>query len=132
MNYDEFLRRVPKAELHCHVEGSIRPETAFDLARKNRVELPAANPDGLYRFEGFGEFAEIAVAVSSTLIDRDDFARIAFESLEDGVELGNLRYRESSSRRRCTRAAASPTPRSSTASARGSGRRSGGLAFAVG
>lgn len=94
MNYDEFLRRVPKAELHCHVEGSIRPETAFDLARKNRVELPAANPDGLYRFEGFGEFAEIAVAVSSTLVDRDDFARIAFESLEDGVELGNLRYRE--------------------------------------
>jgi len=94
MNYDEFLRRVPKAELHCHVEGSIDPETAFDLARRNGVELPAAEPASLYRFEDFGEFAEIAVAVSSTLVDRDDFARIAFESLEAGVKLGNLRYRE--------------------------------------
>lgn len=94
MDYDEFLRRVPKAELHCHVEGSVRPETAFELASRNKVELPAKDPGELYRFEGFGEFAKIAVAVSSTLVDRDDFARIAFESLEDGVELGNLRYRE--------------------------------------
>ena len=32
--------------------------------------------------------------VSSTLIDREDFARVAYESLEDGVKLGNLKYRE--------------------------------------
>lgn len=94
MNFDEYLRRVPKVELHCHFEGTVRPATFADLARKHGVRLSDENPDRLYDYNSIYEFLVIFAQVSSTLIDREDFARAAFESIEDGVKLGNLKYRE--------------------------------------
>ncbi len=94
MDYQEYLRRVPKVELHCHFEGTVRAATFAGLARKHGVELPAQDVDKLYDYESIYEFLTIFGMVSSTLRDREDFARAAFESLEDGVKLGNLRYRE--------------------------------------
>ncbi len=94
MDYQEYLRRVPKVELHCHFEGTVRAATFADLARKHGVELPAQDVDKLYDYESIYEFLTIFGMVSSTLRDREDFARAAFESLEDGVKLGNLRYRD--------------------------------------
>ena len=47
MRYEEFLHRLPKVELHCHLIGSMRPETGADLARKHGVELPH-DPEYLY------------------------------------------------------------------------------------
>ncbi len=94
MNYDEFLRRVPKVELHCHFEGTVRPATFADLARKHAVALPTDDVDRLYDYDSIYEFLKIFAMVSSTLIDQEDFARAAYESIEDGVKLGNLRYRE--------------------------------------
>ncbi len=94
MDYDEFLRRVPKAELHCHFEGTVRPRTFAELAAKHGVELPTADVDKLYDYESIYEFLVIFAMVSSTLIDQEDFARACYESIEDGVKLGNLRYRE--------------------------------------
>ncbi len=92
--YDEFLRRVPKVELHCHFEGTVRPGTFADLARKHGVSLPTDDVDRLYDYDSIYEFLKIFAMVSSTLIDQEDFARAAYESIEDGVKLGNLRYRE--------------------------------------
>jgi adenosine deaminase len=40
------------------------------------------------------DFLEVFDLVAAALIDRDDFSRVAYETLEDGVRLGNLRYRE--------------------------------------
>lgn len=94
MNFDEYLRRVPKVELHCHFEGTVRPTTFAELARKHGIELPATEPERLYDYSSIYEFLTIFGQVSSTLIDRDDFTRVAFESIEDGVRLGNLKYRE--------------------------------------
>jgi adenosine deaminase len=94
MNWDEYLRRVPKVELHCHFEGTIRAATFADLAGKHGVQLAKDDPDQLYDYSSIYEFLEIFGQVSSTLIDREDFARTAFESIEDGVKLGNLKYRE--------------------------------------
>ena len=40
MDYAEYLRRLPKVELHCHVEGTLRPQTVADLASKHDIALP--------------------------------------------------------------------------------------------
>lgn len=85
---------MPKVELHCHFEGTVRPETFADLARKHGVALPTDDVDRLYDYDSIYEFLEIFGIVSSTLIDAEDFARVAFESLQDGARLGNLVYRE--------------------------------------
>lgn len=94
MDYEEYLLRVPKVELHCHVEGTLRPETVGELAAKHDLALPTDDIEKIYDYETIYEFLEIFRLVNSTVIDRDDFARIAYESLEDGVRAGNLKYRE--------------------------------------
>jgi adenosine deaminase len=94
MDYTEYLRRLPKVELHCHVEGTLRPTTVAELARKHDIELPTADVDRIYDYETIYEFLQIFRMVNSTVITRDDFARVAYESLQDGVDLGNLKYRE--------------------------------------
>jgi adenosine deaminase len=94
MDYEEYLRRLPKVELHCHVEGTLRPATVVDLARKHDIALPTDDVDRIYDYATIYEFLEIFRLVNSTVVDRDDFARVAYESLEDGVKLGNLKYRE--------------------------------------
>ncbi|WP_007509586.1 adenosine deaminase [Pseudofrankia saprophytica] len=94
MDYPEYLRSVPKVELHCHFEGTVRAATFADLARRHDVALPTDEVARLYDYDTIYEFLKIFGMVSSTLIDRADFARCAYESLEDGVKLGNLRYRE--------------------------------------
>jgi adenosine deaminase len=91
---DEFLRSIPKVELHCHIEGSVRAATFADQAKKHGVALPKDEVDELYDYETIYEFLVIFGMVSSTLIDQDDFARVAYEAMEDGHRLGNLRYRE--------------------------------------
>ena len=94
MDYDDFLRRVPKVELHCHFEGTVRAATAADLARKHDIALPTDDVEKLYDYDSIYEFLKIFALVSSTLIDQEDFARASYESIEDGVKLGNLKYRE--------------------------------------
>lgn len=94
ISYEEYLRSVPKVELHCHLEGTVRPATFADQARKHGISLPTTEVDRLYDYDTIYEFLEIFAMVSSTLIDREDFARVAYETLEDGVRLGGLRYRE--------------------------------------
>jgi adenosine deaminase len=94
MEYTEYLRRLPKVELHCHVEGTLRPRTVAALARQHDIELPTTDVDRIYEYETIYEFLQIFRLVNSTVITQGDFARVAYESLQDGVQLGNLKYRE--------------------------------------
>ena len=84
---------IPKVELHCHVEGTVRPETVVELAKKAGRPLPAERPEDLYRYDSLDSFLAIFWLVQETLVTPDDWARIAYESLLDGAAHG-LRYRE--------------------------------------
>jgi aminodeoxyfutalosine deaminase len=85
---EQFIRQMPKVELHLHLEGSIRPATLLALARRHGVELPANDVEGLarwYRFRDFPHFVEIYLAICSCLRDGADFARITRELGETAV-----------------------------------------------
>jgi adenosine deaminase len=89
----ELARRLPKVELHCHLEGSIRPETVADLARTNGVPLAVEDPTELYRFSNLTEFLDVFAIICASLRTADDFRRITYEALEDACAAG-IRYRE--------------------------------------
>jgi adenosine deaminase len=84
---------IPKVELHCHVEGTVRPSTVVELARKHGRSLPREDPIELYRFDSLNGFLEVFWLVQALIGDRDDWARVAYESLVDAAPHG-LRYRE--------------------------------------
>jgi adenosine deaminase len=85
--------QIPKVELHCHVEGTVRPTTVLELAAKAGRPLPVEDPTDLYRYSSLDSFLSVFWLVQETLVSRDDWARIAYESLIDGSVHG-LRYRE--------------------------------------
>jgi adenosine deaminase len=85
--------RSPKVELHCHVEGTVRSATVLDLARKAGRSLPVDDPEQLYRYDSLDSFLAIFWLIQELLVTRDDWARIAHESLVDAAGHG-LRYRE--------------------------------------
>ncbi|PZR61536.1 MAG: adenosine deaminase [Chloroflexi bacterium] len=89
----DLFDAIPKVELHCHVEGTVRAATVLELARKNGRPLPTTDPTELYRYHSLDSFLEIFWLVQSLIADRADWARVAHESLLDGAEHG-LRYRE--------------------------------------
>ena len=96
MSLVDFVREMPKVELHVHLEGSIRPDTLLALAARNGVDLPAHNIEELhefYRFVDFHHFIQVYLAVSRCLHTVDDFALVAYEFGAD-MALQNIRYAE--------------------------------------
>jgi adenosine deaminase len=88
-----LARRLPKVELHCHLEGSARPSTVVELARRNGVKLPVDDPTELFHFSNLTEFLDVYWIVCSSLRTADDLRRITYESLQDASASG-VRYRE--------------------------------------
>lgn len=77
-----YLRDVPKAELHVHLEGSIQPATLLALAKRNGVELPVRTVEEMqqwFKYRDFNHFIEIYFAISSCLKTSDDYELIAYE-----------------------------------------------------
>ena len=80
MDLDTFLAGLPKAELHLHIEGSLEPEMAFALARRNRVSLPFATVESLraaYDFASLQDFLDIYYQGASVLLTEEDFRDLA-------------------------------------------------------
>jgi len=76
----EFVRALPKAELHVHLEGTIDATTLLALAERHGIEPPADDEDGIndwYRFDGFPAFLERYLTVVSMLRYPEDFAFVA-------------------------------------------------------
>jgi adenosine deaminase len=71
-----FIRKIPKAELHIHLEGSLEPELMFTIAERNGVELPfhsVAEVRRAYRFSNLQSFLDIYYEGMSVLLHERDF-----------------------------------------------------------
>jgi adenosine deaminase/aminodeoxyfutalosine deaminase len=69
----DFIRRLPKAELHLHLEGTITPATLTELsARHDARPMTTAEAEALYRFTGFTGFINSFKAVTRRLIGPED------------------------------------------------------------
>ena len=78
----DFLRAMPKAELHIHIEGSLEPELIFAMAKRNNVALAYPDVESLraaYAFSDLQSFLDIYYAGASVLLtEADFFAGISF------------------------------------------------------
>ena len=83
--------KYPKIELHVHLEGTVRPETLLEIARRNGYALPVDSVEGvraLYEYSDFGHFIEVFVLTSGALGPAEDFRQIVVEYAEEAHRHG--------------------------------------------
>jgi aminodeoxyfutalosine deaminase len=82
---------LPKIELHVHLEGSIRPATLLEIARRNGESLPADSVEGLeklYEFTDFAHFIEVWILTTNCLRTGDDFRRVVVDYAAEAAGFG--------------------------------------------
>ena len=89
---EEFIRRLPKAELHLHIEGTLEPQMMFDFASRNGYELPYANVESVaaaYKFKNLQSFLDIYYQGAAVLQTPQDFYELTMAYFDraaaDGV-----------------------------------------------
>ncbi|MGW6697437.1 adenosine deaminase family protein [Nocardia sp. NPDC055049] len=93
MHFDQFLREVPKAELHCHFSGTVRHSTLVELARRNGFVLPPSLEQA-YSFTNFEELIDMIRVATQVFRTEEDFAQAAYEAMADGLADANVVHRE--------------------------------------
>ncbi|HTW60344.1 MAG TPA: adenosine deaminase [Terracidiphilus sp.] len=79
----DFIRRLPKAELHLHLEGTILPSTLVELSRRHDARpLTPAEAEALYEFTDFTGFIESFKAVTRLLTGPEDYELAAWRMME--------------------------------------------------
>jgi adenosine deaminase len=95
----ELIRRLPKTDLHVHLDGSLRLATLVELARERRVALPSETPEGLEelvfrpRYRSLAEYLEGFRYTVAVLQDEEALERTAYELAQDCQQEG-VRYLE--------------------------------------
>ncbi|MDQ7066035.1 MAG: adenosine deaminase [candidate division KSB1 bacterium] len=96
----DFLFQLPKTDLHVHLDGSLRPETVADLARKQNVDLPSYEPKDVEKLltvqgkvDNLGKYIEKFDITLSVLQTEEALRRTAYELAEDAAA-ENIRYME--------------------------------------
>ena len=80
MDLDDYLRALPKAELHLHIEGTLEPELMFALAARNGVALPWPSVEATraaYAFDDLQSFLDLYYAGAAALLHAEDFFELA-------------------------------------------------------
>jgi len=93
---DALIKRLPKCELHIHIEGSLEPELMFALARRNGIKLPYASVDAVrqaYQFRQLQDFLDIYYQGMSVLVTEQDFYDLAWAYLKRARD-DNVRHVE--------------------------------------
>ena len=96
MNLKDLITRIPKAELHLHIEGTLEPELMMALARRNRVSIPYGSVDEIrsaYEFSDLQSFLDIYYAGAQVLIAEQDFYDLTWAYLERAAA-DNVRHVE--------------------------------------
>jgi adenosine deaminase/aminodeoxyfutalosine deaminase len=84
-----FIQRLPKAELHLHLEGTVAPSTLVELSRRHDPSpLTLAQAEGIYHFTDFTGFIEAFKAVTRQLIGPDDYELVAWRMMQRLSEQG--------------------------------------------
>ena len=76
MKITDYIKKIPKAELHLHIEGSFEPELMFEIAQRNKVEIPYQSVEEVkkaYQFSCLQDFLDIYYAGASVLLYEKDF-----------------------------------------------------------
>ncbi|MEE8456514.1 MAG: adenosine deaminase [Acidimicrobiia bacterium] len=97
MDLASFVRRLPKAELHVHIEGTLEPEMMFELAQRNGIDLPYASVEEIseaYDFNDLDSFLDVYYQGAAVLVTEQDFYDLMAAYLEranrDGVRRAEI------------------------------------------
>ncbi len=97
MDTTSFIRSLPKAELHLHIEGTLEPEMMVDLAARNGIDLPFATVDEVraaYEFSDLQSFLDIYYQGAAVLVTEEDFYDLMLAYLvraaDDGVRRAEI------------------------------------------
>ena len=96
MSLNELIRRIPKAELHIHIEGSLEPELMFEIARRNGITLRYRSVDALrraYQFTDLQSFLDIYYEGAAVLRRERDFNEMTLAYLRRAAT-DNVRHAE--------------------------------------
>jgi len=80
-----FIKNIPKAELHVHIEGTFEPELMFKIAKRNNIKIPYKTVEDIknaYNFSNLQDFLDIYYAGASVLITEKDFYDLTWAYLE--------------------------------------------------
>ena len=83
----------PKIELHVHLEGTVRPETLLEIARRNEYALPTDTVEGLsrlYEFRDFAHFIDVWILTTNALRTQDDFRQVVVEYAGEAAQHGGV------------------------------------------
>lgn len=92
----KLIEQLPKSEIHLHIEGSFEPELMFQLAKRNKIEIPFKSVDEVkaaYRFNNLQEFLDIYYAGANVLITEQDFFDLTWAYLNK-VHTQNVKHVE--------------------------------------
>jgi adenosine deaminase len=93
---ETFIERLPKAELHIHIEGCLEPEQMFEMARRNRLELPFKSVDEVrraYEFADLKSFLQLYYQGVRALVNERDFYDLSWAYLSK-AHSQNVRHTE--------------------------------------
>ena len=77
-----YINKIPKSELHLHIEGSLEPELMFKLSKRNKIEIPFKSIEEIksaYNFSNLDSFLKIYYQGSNVLITEEDFFDLTWE-----------------------------------------------------
>ncbi|MCC5879001.1 MAG: adenosine deaminase family protein [Idiomarina sp.] len=98
----DFIKEMPKADLHLHLDGSLRPESLIEMAKRSKIELPSNTVDGLYdlvfkeNYQNLGEYLHGFQYTCSVLRDLESLEQASYElavdNLAEGVNYIEVRF----------------------------------------